>query len=125
MSLDDVAVGVRHVEIPVRDLDRAAAFYAAVFGVDLERVEADGYSMALFPPVSAGADVALVLGDVYVPAKTGPLVYFGVSDLDASLARAQAAGATVLYPPTRVGDWGRVTEFEDSEGNRIGLHQRA
>lgn len=125
MKSDARYTGIRHVEIPVNDLDRAEAFYAAMFGVELERVEADGYRMALFPPASEGADVALVLGDVYVPAKTGPLLYFGTTDLDASLERARVAGAALLYPPTRVGDWGRVAEFEDSEGNRIGLHQRA
>jgi predicted enzyme related to lactoylglutathione lyase len=36
-------------EIPVTDLERATAFYTAVFGYQLERVEVDGNEMAMFP----------------------------------------------------------------------------
>lgn len=116
---------IGHVEIPVGDLERAIAFYERVFGEPLERVAADGYAMALFPidTNAAGASCALVVGDVYVPAKAGPLVYVAVADLEATLARAEAAGARILYPPKAVGAWGRVAEFEDCEGNRVGLHQ--
>ena len=32
-------------------------------------------------------------------------------------------GGNILYPKTSVGDLGFVAEFEDSEGNRIALHQ--
>lgn len=115
---------INHVEIPVADLERATGFYERVFGERLERVAADGYAMARFPADTnaAGASCALVVGDVYVPAKAGPLVYLSVADLEATLARAEAAGARILYPPKAVGTWGRVAEFEDSEGNRVGLH---
>lgn len=67
---------IRNVEMPVADLDRAIRFYERVFGEALERVAADGYAMALFPIDAgvAGASCALVGGDVYVPAKAGPLV---------------------------------------------------
>ncbi|MCE3002539.1 MAG: VOC family protein [Xanthomonadaceae bacterium] len=114
-----------NVEIPVADLERAIGFYERVFGETLERVAADGYAMALFPVDAGapGASCALVVGDVYVPAKAGPLIYVAVADLEATLARAEAAGARILYPPKAVGAWGRVAEFEDCEGNRIGLHQ--
>ena len=61
-------------------------------------------------------------GDVYVPAKTGPILYFGVADIDAVLARAPANGGKILYPKKDVGAFGTVAEFEDSEGNRIALH---
>jgi predicted enzyme related to lactoylglutathione lyase len=41
---------------------------------------------------------------------------------DATLARAVAAGGSVLYPKTAIGTLGFVAEFEDSEGNCIALH---
>jgi uncharacterized protein len=118
---------VRYVEIPVSDIDRAQRFYEAVFAYALERQTLDGYEMALFPydPAAPGATAALAQGDVYVPAKTGPIVYLAVDDIDTVLARAQAQGAQTLYEKKAAGDWGWVAEIEDSEGNRIALHEAA
>ncbi len=115
---------IAYVELPVTDLDRAMAFYTAVFGFALERQTVDGYDMALFPAAegAAGASGALVKGDVYVPGKTGPIVYFGVTDIDAVIARAKARGAKILYDKKDVGTFGFVAEIEDSEGNRVALN---
>ena len=116
---------VGYFEIPVTDMARAVRFYETVFEIRLERQTIDGYEMALFPfdPNAPGATGSLAKGDVYVPAKTGPILYFRVADIDAVLARATAGGGTVLYPKKDVGDFGHVAEFEDSEGNRIGIHK--
>jgi uncharacterized protein len=118
---------VVYFEIPVADLDRASAFYTAVFGHRLTRQTIDGYAMALFPAAAdgAGASGALAKGDVYVPARTGPIVYFGVDDIAAVQARAMAAGGKVLLKKQPVGDALFVGEIEDSEGNRIGLSEAA
>jgi len=115
---------IAYVELPVADLDRAMAFYTAVFGFALERQTIDGYDMAFFPAAegAAGASGALVKGDVYVPGKTGPIVYFGVTDIDAVIARAKARGTKILYDKKDVGAFGYVAEIEDSEGNRIALN---
>lgn len=109
-------------EIPVADLGRAARFYEAVLGKPLTRETVDGYAMAMFVGPD-GPEGALVKGDVYVPGKAGPILYFRVTDADAVLARAVAAGGRVLYPKKDIGPNGWVAEFEDSEGNRIALSQ--
>ena len=109
-------------EIPARDLDRATRFYEAVFGKTLSRETVDGYDMAMFSGVE-GPEGALVKGDVYVPGKAGPILYFRVTDVDAVLARASAAGGRTLYAKKDIGPNGWVAEFEDSEGNRIALLQ--
>jgi uncharacterized protein len=116
---------VSYFEIPVLDLDRASSFYAFVFEVALETVSIDGYPMALFPNAedASGATGALVKGDVYVPSKAGAILYFRVSNIDATLERVTARGAPVLYPKKDVGAAGFVAEFEDTEGNRIALSQ--
>lgn len=93
---------VVHFEIPVADMDRAMAFFPRAEG-------------------QPGASGALACGDVYVPSKTGPILYFDVPDITPVLARAQAHGGAVLYPRTHVGEAGYVAEIEDSEGNRIAL----
>ena len=116
---------VGYVEIPASDLARATAFYEAVFGIELERAVIDGYEMSLFPfsPDAPGCSAALVVGDVYVPAKAGPVVYMKAASIERTLARARTAGARVLLERKAVGDMGFVAEIEDSEGNRIGLHE--
>jgi len=115
---------VGYFEIPVADLDRAIEFYTAVFGFRLERQTIDGYDMALLPrnDEAPGASGGLAKGDVYIPSRTGAIVYFSVDDVDAALKRAEAEGGSVLYPKTAIGQAGFIAEIEDSEGNRIALH---
>jgi hypothetical protein len=116
---------VIHFEIPVADMDRAVAFYEAVFAVTLERRQVDGYDMAFFPRADggAGASGALARGDVYRPTRDGTILYFDVPDIDAVIARTAARGGTVLYPKKDIGEAGFVAEIADSEGNRIALSQ--
>jgi hypothetical protein len=114
---------VVHFEIPVSDMNRAVHFYEAVFGYALRRETVDGYAMAFFPRADgqSGASGALAQGNVYKPAKAGPVLYFDVADIDDTLARAKAQGGSVLYAKKDIGEAGFVAEIEDSEGNRIAL----
>ena len=114
---------VVHFEIPVTDIDRAVRFYEAVFETKLTRQEVDGYAMAFFPRADGkpGASGALAKGDVYVPTRSGAILYFDVPQIDPVLIRATASGGKVLYPKKDIGEAGFVAEIEDSEGNRIAL----
>lgn len=56
-----------------------------------------------------------------MPSLNGAIVYFGVDDLDAVLAKAEALGSKVLFPKTAVIENHFVAEITDSEGNRIAL----
>ena len=116
---------VFHFEIPVADMERAIAFYEAVFGYEMSLQDVDGYRMAFFPrnDGSPGASGALASGDVYKPSKEGAIIYFDVPDIDAVLGLARARGANVLYGKKHIGEAGYVAEIEDSEGNRIALSQ--
>ena len=54
----------------------------------------------------------------------GPTVWFGVADLETTLARLLAAGATAQTPPQRQ-DWGDLhATVLDPDGNVLGLIQR-
>lgn len=114
-----------YFEIPVADLDRAMAFYTAVFGYEFTRETIHGNEMALFPldPSADGIGGALSKGEVYVPSKTGTLIYLNVISIDETLERLQEQGSEILFPKTEAGEYGFVAEFEDSEGNRIALFQ--
>jgi uncharacterized protein len=112
-------------EIPVTNMKRAITFYETILGIKLERQKIDGYEMAMFPFTDGapGASGALAKGDVYKPSKTGPIVYFSVKDLDATLATAHQLKARVLYAKKDIGAAGFVAEIQDSEGNRMALLQ--
>ncbi len=114
-----------YFEIPVVDLDRARRFYADVVGIPSEESAVDGYRMALFPDVGGGrANGALAQGDVYHPGKSGALVYLAVESIDDVIVRLALTGAEPLLPKQAADEYGFVAEIEDSEGNRVGLHER-
>jgi uncharacterized protein len=116
---------VVYFEIPVTDMDRGCAFYSTVFGATLTRGRIDGYEMAFFDSAenSFGAPGALVLGDVYVPSHNGCFLYVGVESIDETLALTLQNGGSILYEKKSNGELGFVAEIEDSEGNRIALHE--
>lgn len=113
---------VSYFEIPVTDMDRAIAFYEAVFELSLRWPVIDGNEMALFPydEQGQGATGALAKGMSYTPSTSGPRIYFSVISIEETLDLAVEAGGRVAYPKTSVGDFW-VAEFDDSEGNRIAL----
>ena len=116
---------VVYFEIPVLDLTRACDFYSKVFETTLTKDNVDGYQMAFFETLgdSFGATGALVVGDVYIPSHQGCFLYFGVERIDETVARALEHGGSVLYPKKSNGELGYVAEIQDSEGNRIALHE--
>ncbi|MBS9463820.1 VOC family protein [Flagellimonas sp. 389] len=116
---------VVYFEIPVTDMDRAMKFYNAVFNYSFEKEIIDGNEMALFPfsENSHGISGALAKGEIYKPTKDGALIYFKTDSIDETLLLVTKNGGQLLYPKTSNGDLGFVAEFQDTEGNRIALHQ--
>ncbi|CAM3428745.1 VOC family protein [Elizabethkingia occulta] len=115
-----------YFEIPVNDLQRAEKFYSAIFDFTFEKEIMDNYEMAFFPfeETKSGITGALVKGDVYKPTQNGVILYFKTEDIEKTLKKVQEHAGRVLYPKTLNEKYGfAVAEFEDSEGNRIALHQ--
>jgi predicted enzyme related to lactoylglutathione lyase len=111
-------------EIPVADLARACRFYEATFAVSLKREDMGGQQMAVFPYAEGETGGGLLASPGSRPGDHGVIVYLdGGADLAQPLARAVAAGATVLLEKTQISaEIGHIALFADSEGNRIGLH---
>ncbi len=115
---------VVYFEIPVTNIERAMKFYTAVFGFEFAKTSIDHNEMALFPfdGKNSGITGALARGEIYIPSKSGVLIYFNTGDIENTLSKAMQNGGQTLYPKTSIGELGFVAEFEDSEGNRIALH---
>jgi predicted enzyme related to lactoylglutathione lyase len=114
-----------YFEIPVTDMNRAIKFYSSVFGYDFTRENIHGNEMAMFPlnPYSEGISGALAKGEIYIPSKTGSLIYLNVSNIEETLELVKKQGGAILFPKTKAGEYGYVAEFEDSESNRVALFQ--
>ena len=50
-------------------------------------------------------------------------MYIHVADIDATLGKIGTAGGKTLSPRMSIGEHGFVAQFEDSEGNRVALHE--
>jgi predicted enzyme related to lactoylglutathione lyase len=116
------------IEIPVIDMERAIAFYEAVFDFKLHRANLANLDMAMFPWVenSEGSGGSLVYNpEYYRPSADGTLVYFTAfsGDLANELSRVESSGGRVIMPKTQISEeHGYMALFVDTEGNRIGLH---
>jgi predicted enzyme related to lactoylglutathione lyase len=110
-------------DIPVTDMDRAAAFYEDILGVTLRRETHGPLEMATFPHGEHRSSGALMRGDGHEPASSGTLVYLNLSqDLNGALSRVPAAGGRVLMDKTALpGDAGYMAVLADTEGNAVGL----
>jgi len=113
-------------EIPVTDMARAKAFYEHVLNVKLQTMNFGPLEMAFFPmrPGTTGAAGALMKGEAFKPSRQGVQIYFITIDIDGALQRVQEQGGKVALPKTRIGFFGFIASFEDSEGNRIGLRSQ-
>jgi len=112
------------VDIPVHDLDRAIAFYAAVLKSAVTREGGPGFAFGLL--AHAGSDVAGCLypaDKANAPSPRGPLVYLNVDGRIVDAERAAVAhGGRVIESTQAIGPHGYRAIVVDSEGNRIALH---
>lgn len=115
---------VNWFEIPVTDLRRARAFYERVLGTTFQHMDMGPASMEMFAggPGAPGAAGALIASDGYTPSHSGSMVYFSVDDIEATLSKADANGGRTLVPKMGIGEHGFIGHFQDTEGNRLGLH---
>ena len=118
---------VNWFEIPVSDMPRAIKFYESAFDVQLTQTLVEPFELAMFPvdPHGPGAGGALIHSPPITPSHLGTTVYFSVVSIDPVLERIGAAGGKTLLPRRSIGQYGFIAQFEDSEGNRVALHEMA
>jgi uncharacterized protein len=109
-------------DIPVADLDRAAAFYRAVLGIAVQKHEFDGFSFCVLDHQD-GNGGCLVQGAQEVTGTSGILLYMNAEGrIRDALSHVEAQGGRVVEPCKSIGPHGFRAVVLDSEGNRIALH---
>jgi uncharacterized protein len=112
-------------DIPVTDMDRARAFYAAVLQADVPLMDGAGGDVALLPGEDGAVSGDLVRSENNQPGPTGCTVYLDSGgDPEGMIERAVAAGGKLVMPVSDMGPVvGFIGFFLDSEGNRLGVHK--
>jgi hypothetical protein len=118
---------VNWFEIPVSDMQRAIKFYEAAFSVKMTATKVGQFDFAFFPHERgvSGAGGALIHSPPIEPSHHGTTVYLSVESIDPALEQINEAGGKTLIPRASIGEYGFMAQFEDSEGNRVALHEPA
>lgn len=112
-------------EIYIQEMERAKAFYQAVFDVELTRLESPpDIEMWAFPmqPAGYGAPGALVKLEGCGAGDNSVLVYFSCADCAVQAAKAVKAGGKIHKEKMAIGQYGFIALVVDTEGTMIGLH---
>jgi predicted enzyme related to lactoylglutathione lyase len=112
-------------ELNTRDLAKAKSFYADVFGWEANDLDMGGMDYTEFKLGDKAIAGMLAMPDMvpgHVPAHW--LVYFGVEDTDATVAKATALGSTMMVPPTDIPP-GRFSVLTDLDGATFAVLQLA
>ena len=100
------------------DQAKAKAFYQDVLGWsinDMPMQDGSSYSAAVVGETAIG-------GFSPMPEDHGSwTIYFTVADVDASVAKAEAKGATVIQPAMAMPGVGRMATLTDPQGARFAL----
>jgi predicted enzyme related to lactoylglutathione lyase len=109
--------GLRTVIYPVSDLARAKALFGALLGAE-PVMDASYY-------VQFSVDGQAVGLDPYGHRDSGPVGYWHVDDVRATLDQLLAAGAETLQDVRDVGGGTLTALVKDADGNVLGLRQAA
>jgi predicted enzyme related to lactoylglutathione lyase len=105
-------------QIVTPQVDACAAFYKDLFGWTANRDNMLGYSQ-----IPAGSDRGIDGGIWPAPPEAPSFVqlFIEVPDVDASIARAQSLGATVIVPKAVLPDGDQMAVLRDPLGMTFGL----
>lgn len=109
-------------DIPVRDLDRAAAFYGEVLSLPIHRQRNELEEFGVIDHKEGNGGCLLIRpGEPHD--KGGVLIYLNVDGrIRDAVGRVEALGGRVLEPVGSMGPHGYRAIVLDSEGNRVALH---
>lgn len=107
---------INYVEFPAKDIEKAKAFFAAVF--DWSFVD---YGPEYTAFDNAGLDGGFFKSDLSVSTENGSaLIVFYSQDLEQTLAKVEAAGGSIIRPVFSF-PGGRRFHFTDPNGNEYAV----
>lgn len=108
-------------DVPVADLDRATAFYAAVLAIRVTKQAAGDFKFSVLDH-QEGNGGCLVLNPAEV-GKIGVMIYLNADGrIREAVQEVDRLGGEVLQDVHPIGPHGFRAVVLDSEGNRIALH---
>jgi predicted enzyme related to lactoylglutathione lyase len=106
-------------EVMGSDGGALVSFYTELFGWTSKKYEVPGLDYWELDP---GADVGIKGGiGTGNQGQSYATVYASPTDLEGTLQKAEASGATTVLPPTAVADGPRIAMFTDPQGHLFGL----
>lgn len=118
---------VVHFEIPADDLANAKSFYATIFGWEFKPWSEDYVSIFASKVNEKGesAEVGAINGGLQKRSLRAkhPTIVIQVDSIDETIEKIEQQGGKVAISKEPVGDMGYYAQFDDPEGNRIGLFQ--
>jgi len=109
-------------DIPVEELDRACAFYAATLGIEVHKMETPEFRMGVLDHQEGNGGCLFVNPDE-ITSSGGLLVYMNAEGrIREAVAKATETGGKVVQDIHAIGEHGFRAVMLDSEGNRIALH---
>lgn len=121
MNARSLIVDIHHVSINVTDVERSAAFYVGMLGLEV-LPRPDFPFPGRWLDAGAGRQVHLIQTE-HIPVDVGQHFAFRVNDLDQLCAHLADQGLDVTGPKP-VGS-GRQAFFHDPDGNRLEIYQDA
>ncbi|MEO8607752.1 MAG: VOC family protein [Chloroflexota bacterium] len=113
------------IEIPVKDIQRAAKFYWALFELphtEIHNWEVRQTTTLSFDPAIDQPGISLNQTANFEPSNKGILVYLDCGDdLTSHLNRVEPAGGKIVTGKTSMGQDGFYAAIHDTEGNLIAL----
>ena len=112
-----------HFEIPVNEPDKLSRFYEQLFQWKFSKMPGGEMDYWLISHKDAGANETM--GGLYkrTMGEIGFVNYFGVANIDQSLAKAKSLGATVVKEKAEIPNIGWFAILQDPDNNTFALFQ--
>ncbi|WP_137991655.1 VOC family protein [Streptomyces vilmorinianum] len=110
------------LDLGAPDVRAAAAFYGAVLGWEYESMgegeDMEGGMFRMDGKTVAGLGKLTEKG-----ARSAWMIYYCVTDADATTQAVERAGGTVRVPPMDLDEWGRMAQYSDPLGGQFAVWQ--
>jgi predicted enzyme related to lactoylglutathione lyase len=110
------------LDLGAPDVPAAAAFYGTVLGWEYESM-GDGEDMEGGMFRKDGKLVAGLGKLTEQGARSAWMIYYAVTDADATTRAVEQAGGTVRVPPRDLDEWGRMAQYSDPLGGQFAVWQ--